>query len=208
MHVPFRILVPCVRFTLGTLLAAAALHCNAVFAADIHAGQAKAESCVACHGAAGIAQMEAVPSLAGQPDGFLQWQLVYFRSHTRKNPQMMAMAAGLSNEDVRNLAAYFSSLTPPVAPPEADNDVALTAAGALLVQKNNCVSCHQASMKGQQAIARLANQREDYLLTALRDYKSGVRTGGGVGAMLEVVSPLADHDLAALAHYLARFDGK
>src|SRR5450432_1691032 len=57
-------------------------------AADIAAGKAKAELCIGCHGEAGISQTENIPSLAGQPDQFIQWQLVFFRSGTRKNEQM------------------------------------------------------------------------------------------------------------------------
>ena len=52
-------------------------------AADIAAGKEKAEMCVACHGENGISQTENIPSLAGQPDQFIQWQLVFFRSGTR-----------------------------------------------------------------------------------------------------------------------------
>jgi hypothetical protein len=60
----------------------------AVPAADLAAGKQKAELCTPCHGEAGISQTENIPSLAGQPDSFLQWQLVFFRSGTRKNEQM------------------------------------------------------------------------------------------------------------------------
>ena len=49
-------------------------------AADVAAGKALAEGCAGCHGADGISQMPLTPSLAGQPDEFVQWQLVYFRS--------------------------------------------------------------------------------------------------------------------------------
>jgi cytochrome c553 len=51
---------------------------------------------------------------------------------------------------------------------------------------------------------RLANQREDYLLKALRDYKQGVRVGYGSASMPEAVATLSDEDLVALAHYLAQ----
>ena len=82
-------------------------------AADIAAGKEKAELCVGCHGENGISQMENMPSLAGQPDQFIQWQLVYFRAGARKNEQMQPIVEQLSNEDIRNLGAYFASLPPP-----------------------------------------------------------------------------------------------
>src|SRR5689334_19929396 len=84
---------------------------TAVDAADAEAGKAKAqEVCAACHGPDGVSQTENVPSLAGQPDGFIQWQLVYFRSGRRQNEIMQPLAAELRDADIRNLAAYFSAL--------------------------------------------------------------------------------------------------
>src|SRR5262249_30652957 len=65
------------------------------------AGKSKAETCAGCHGENGVSQTENTPSLASQPDGFLQWQLVFFRSGTRKNEVMGPIAEQLSNEDVR-----------------------------------------------------------------------------------------------------------
>jgi cytochrome c553 len=85
-------------------------------AADIAAGKEKAELCVGCHGENGISQMENIPSLAAQPDQFIQWQLVFFRAGTRKNEQMQPIVEQLNNEDIRNLGAYFASLPPPKAP--------------------------------------------------------------------------------------------
>lgn len=75
----------------------------------------KAAQCTPCHGETGISQTENTPSLAGQPDLYLQWQLVFFRSGSRKNEIMQPTAEQLSNEDVRNLSAYFASLQPPKA---------------------------------------------------------------------------------------------
>src|SRR6266699_451232 len=75
-------------------------------AADADAGKNKAEACAACHGENGISQTENTPSLASQPDQFLQWQLVFFRSGARKNEVMEPIAEHLSNEDLRDLAAY------------------------------------------------------------------------------------------------------
>jgi len=82
-------------------------------AADIAAGKAKAELCVDCHGQNGISETENIPSLAGQPDQFIQWQLVYFRAGARKNEDMQPIVEQLNNEDIRNLGAYFASLAPP-----------------------------------------------------------------------------------------------
>jgi len=144
------------------------------------------------------------PILDGQPDGFIQWQLVYFRSETRKDPVMTPIAAGLSNVDIRNLGAYLSSLPGPKPPPGADARADLTEAGEQLARANRCSNCHQDGFVGSDAVARLAGQREAYLLKALRDFKSGARRGGGAAAMPDAVYPLSDKGLEALAHYLSR----
>src|ERR1700739_784168 len=90
-------------------------------AVDVAAGREKAEVCVGCHGDAGISQTENIPSLAGQPDQFTQWQLVFFRSGSRKNEQMQPIAEQIDNDDIRNFGAYFASLTPPKAAQPDDN---------------------------------------------------------------------------------------
>jgi cytochrome c553 len=166
---------------------------------------AKAETCIACHGANGISQMPETPSLAGQPDGFLQWQLVYFRSGTRKSPVMQPLAATLTDDDVRALSKHFASMTPPPADTAALATPAMYDVGKKLAQQNRCASCHKDNFSGVQATARTANQREDYLLKALRDFKGGKRTGGGVAAMADAVYPLGDDELRALAYFMAHF---
>src|ERR1700687_4710553 len=112
----------------GTL--SVAIFCGSLaHAADVAAGKEKAEMCVGCHGEGGISQTENIPTLAGQPDQFIQWQLVYFRAGTRKNEQMQPIVEQLNNEDIRNLGAYFASLTPPKAS-QGDDDPDLSKKGA------------------------------------------------------------------------------
>jgi cytochrome c553 len=170
-------------------------------AADIAAGKEKAELCTACHGEGGISQIENIPSLAAQPDLFVQWQLVFFRAGTRKNEQMQPIVEQLSNEDIRNLGAYFASLSPPKVKPDDDPD--LSKKGAQAAAGRRCASCHTDTYAGTKAVARVAGQREEYLLKALHDYKSGVRSGGGMAAMADVAYPLSEEEIIALAHYLA-----
>lgn len=158
--------------------------------------------CVGCHGENGISQTENIPSLAGQQDQFTQWQLVFFRSGARKNEQMQPIAEQVSNEDIRNLGAYFASLTPPK-DPKPDDNPDLSKKGAQAAVGRRCASCHTDSYAGTKAVARLAGQREEYLVKALHDYKSGVRSGGAGAAMTDVAYPLSDEEITALAHYLA-----
>jgi cytochrome c553 len=170
-------------------------------AADV---KEKAAICAGCHGDNGISQTENIPSLAGQPDQFLQWQLVFFRAGARKSDQMSPIAAGLSNDDIRDLANYFASLPPPPATP-SDDDPALSEAGAKIAAQSHCTSCHTDNFAGAKAVARIAHQRENYLFKALTDYKTSVRSGGGQAAMADVAYPLTEDQIKALAHYLAHF---
>jgi cytochrome c553 len=171
-----------------------------VSAADIAAGKSLAEGCAACHGADGVSEMPLTPSLAAQSDEFLQWQLVYFRSGARKSEIMGPVAESLSNEDIRNLGAYYASLAPPPAQAQLD---ALARTGEKLAAQHRCRSCHSDDFNGFRAAARLSGQREDVLIKALRDYKSGTRLGSGVASMADVTFELSDADMQALAHYMA-----
>jgi cytochrome c553 len=175
--------------------------CFQVSAADIAAGKEKAELCIGCHGENGISQMENVPSLAAQVDQFTQWQLIFFRAGTRKSEEMKPIVEQLDNNDIRNLGAYFASLQPPEK--KQDDDPDLSAKGKQAAAGRRCASCHLDSYAGTKAVSRLAGQREDYLLKALRDYKSGARAGGGMAAMAEVAYSLSEEEITALAHYLA-----
>jgi cytochrome c553 len=169
--------------------------------ADIAAGKVNAEMCAVCHGENGISSIENIPSLAGQQDQFIQWQLVFFRAGTRKNEQMQPVVEQIDNDDIRNLGAYFASLTPPKSPPDKDPD--LSEKGAQAAAGRRCANCHTDTYAGAKGVARIAGQREEYLLKALRDYKSGERSGGSMAAMADVAYPLSDEEIAALAHYLA-----
>jgi cytochrome c553 len=171
-------------------------------AADPAAGKDKAEICAGCHGENGISQTENIPSLAGQQDQFIQWQLVFFRGGARKNDQMQPIVQDITNEDIRLLGAYFASLTPP-AKKTPDDNPDLSAKGAQAAVGRRCGSCHGDSFAGTKAVARLAGQREEYLVKALHDYKSGARSGGAGAAMTDVAYPLSDEEITALSHYLA-----
>jgi cytochrome c553 len=171
-------------------------------AADVAAGKALAEGCAGCHGALGVSQMPLTPSLAGQPDEFVQWQLVYFRSGARKSEVMGPIGEALSNDDIRNLGAYYASLPPPSPPPQSATD-ALAQTGEKLALSHRCKSCHAEDYNGFRAAARLSDQREDVLFKALQDYKAGTRVGSGVASMADVTFELSEADMQALAHYMA-----
>src|SRR3984885_15196562 len=191
--------------SIGVILTAIIFGLPAQAAGDA-AAKEKAGLCAGCHGENGISQTQNIPSRAGQPDQFLQWQLVFFRGGARKNELMQPIAEQINNEDIRNLGAYFAALTPPKAS-APDNNPDLSKKGAQAAAGRRCASCHTDTYAGTKAVARLAGQREEYLVKALHDYKSGARSGGAGAAMTDVAYPLSDEEIEALAHYLAHLGG-
>ena len=97
---------------LSVVFATAGLMSLPILAADIEAGKAKSVNCGACHGSNGISMIPMYPNLAGQKEQYLVLQMKAFRDGERKNMVMAPMAARLSDTDIANLSAYFSSLNP------------------------------------------------------------------------------------------------
>lgn len=91
-------------------IAATVIMSSSAFAGDAAAGKAKAMMCAGCHGPEGISVGPMFPNLAGQKEAYLVKQLKDFKAGTRKNPIMDPMASSLSDTDIANLAAHFSSL--------------------------------------------------------------------------------------------------
>jgi cytochrome c553 len=177
---------------------------------EVGKARAEAAGCFACHGVDGIATADGlaadknVPNLAGEPNLYLQFQLVFFRKGVRKNETMNAMAQQLSDDDLRNISAYYASLPGPNASTSPDTAPQDTELGSKIAQGIHCTNCHGDHFEGVDNIGRLAGQREDYVYNALRDFKSGARTATGAAGMAEVVYPLGDTEMKALAHYVSR----
>jgi len=96
--------------TTALAIGTTALLTTPALAGDAAAGKAKAMMCAGCHGPAGISNNDMWPNLAGQKQGYLANSLKAYRSGERKNAMMAGMARGLSDADIVNLAAYYSSL--------------------------------------------------------------------------------------------------
>lgn len=159
-------------------------------------------TCVACHGSKGISSQQGTPSLAGQPDIFLQYQLVFMREGGRAPGVMQAVMKNMTDDNIRELGAYYAALPPPPAFKSAravDEEKV-----AALMQPRRCGNCHKEDFSGQGETARLAGQRPEYLAKALADFRSGARRGRGMGAMIEVSTSLGDQDMQMIAAYLAR----
>jgi cytochrome c553 len=115
---------------------------------------------------------------------------------------MNAMTKGLSDDDLRGMAKAISSLPPP--PPAAGPpDPARVERARALIQQHRCNFCHNEIFSGEENVPRLAGQREDYLVKAMREYKSNTRRGYDA-SMADVMHPLTDADILDLAHFLAR----
>jgi cytochrome c553 len=86
------------------------LDVNIVQAGDINAGKSKAALCSACHGNNGVSNIAIYPNLAGQKQQYLENAIKAYRNGERKNAIMSPMVTGLTEQDIKNLAAYFASL--------------------------------------------------------------------------------------------------
>jgi cytochrome c553 len=170
-------------------------------AANAESLQELIETCATCHGKNGVSEIEGVPSLAAQPDIFVQYQLVFMRDGARKVEAMQEISKKLTDEDIRALGAYYAELPPP--PPIPDGPEVDVAKVKQIMTPRRCDSCHKENFEGQGETARLAGQRPEYLVKALSDFRAGVRRGRGLGAMMEVSITLHDQDIEMIAAYLA-----
>jgi cytochrome c553 len=181
---------------------AAVLVCALGASAFAMSYEEKLAACLACHGEKGVSETSEVPSLAGMPADFTLIQLFLFRQGTRKIEIMNDLAKDMTDDDLRKFSEYFAKLPAPKPSGDAP-DPAIAARAQAVIAKNHCNSCHLQNFAGQAQMPRLAAQREDYLLKALRDYKAGQRPGYDA-TMDEAIRPVSDADIVDLAHYLAR----
>jgi cytochrome c553 len=160
----------------------------------------KAQLCSACHGEAGIPQEKTTPVIWGQNEGYLYLNLRDFNKGSRKNEQMSTIAADLSKDDMKALAAYFSKLAwPKLQQPSAAKDVstkALTAIGSI-----GCPSCHLDQFQGDGTTARLAGQQSEYLKQTMLAFRDGSRGNNpGMSDLMKAISP---DDIGAISQYVA-----
>ncbi len=163
----------------------------------------KLSTCLACHGEKGQSETEGVPSLGAQPSAAVLIQLYLFREKRRTNEIMNEMAKGMTDDDLQTFSDAIAKLPAPKPPAEAPDADRMESARAL-VSKNRCGFCHNPDFSGRDNLPRIGAQREDYLVKALRDYKSGVRPGYDA-QMAEVLHDVTDSQIVELAYYLAHF---
>ena len=165
-------------------------------AGNAAAGKTKSATCAGCHGISGVSGSLPGPNLAGQKEAYLVDAIKAYRAGSRDNPAMVAMTGGLSDADIENLAAYFSGSQCKSA---LNADKQLAVAGQAEAPK--CAACHGANGISTNPLwPNLAGQSRDYLVTALRAYKSGGRRNI---IMAGISKGLNDIDVENLAAYFA-----
>jgi cytochrome c553 len=187
------------RRLLALALAAVAVSIGSAGAQGVPLAE-RVHECGACHGDDGNSRTPTIPSLAGQPEFFIINQLFLMREGVRKVEAMTALVKDLKDEDLQGLATHFAAL--PAKPSGEAIDPALVERGDELAKGRRCGSCHQPALTGADQIPRLAKQRLDYLIKALKELRDGQRSGADT-LMSAAVAGLADADLVALAHYAA-----
>jgi cytochrome c553 len=158
--------------------------------------------CLACHGENGQSQTPDVPSLGAQQAFYVTVQLLMFRERMRVVSRMNDMAKGLSDDDLRSFADVIAKLPPPQ-PAAGPSDEARIVRARSVVEQNHCNVCHTPTFVGQDNVPRIAGQREDYLVKALRGYKDNSRRGYD-DAMANVIGPITNSQILDLAYFLAR----
>lgn len=171
--------------------------------ADSPAGRLAA--CLGCHGKNGQSTVAEVPSLGGQPAFYVTIQLYMFREKLRVVEVMNQATQGLGDDDLQKMADAIAKLPPPAPAGGSSDDgnAGRMDKARALAEQNRCNFCHNQNYSGEQNVPRLAGQREDYLVKALREYKSGKRRGYDA-AMADVLYAVGDEQLRELAYFLAR----
>jgi cytochrome c553 len=182
-------------------IAGAFLASPAAAQGDAERGAKLAYTCQGCHGIEGYRNAYPsyrVPKLGGQKAAYLVAALQGYRDGTREHPTMQAQASSMTDQEMQDLAAYFSSIANETVAAGGTDTAGIEAA-------STCIACH-----GQNGISvspnwpTLAGQYEDYLRHALNQYRDGTRKNP---VMAQMAAPLTDADVQVLARYYASLEG-
>ncbi len=183
---------------------------------DAVAGQAKATTCVACHGTDGNSPIDMYPKLAGQHEGYLFKQLKEMKlaamtggKEGRHDPVMSPMAMMLAtDQDIADVAAFYASQIPSAG--QAGERAAVSAGKKLYLggdpqrQITACVACHGVNGNGMglAGYPAVAGQHGSYIKAQLEKFRSGARHNDMNGMMSDVAKRLTDADIEHLAQYI------
>ncbi len=186
-------------------------------AGDADAGKQKSEPCVACHGAGGVSANPAWPKLAGQGEKYLVDQLHLFKEKVRVSTLMNSQAENLSDQDIVDIAAYYSSQATNAGSADPDKEFQgekLHIIGERIYRGGNaetgvpaCMSCHAPDGVGNTAakFPALAGQHAVYTAAQQRSYRSGARyqPDDNLNMMKEIATYLSDTEIDAVAEYIS-----
>ena len=188
---------------------------NVCAGGDPAAGKAKDAVCTACHGTVGASTTPIWPNLAGQHASYLVKQLHDFKNQKRTNPQMSPMTTALSDQDIEDLAAYYSSLKPATgtaAPSIKVNDKTISlATGETLYRAGNpktgvvaCMACHGPDGAGNPAAKypALSGQHAEYIATTLKAFKAETRANDEKSIMRIIAGNMTNDEIEAVANYI------
>ena len=184
---------------------------------DVKAGESKNAMCVGCHGIKGyqasFPEIHKVPMISGQAAKYIASSLNAYKKGERKHPTMRGIAETLSDQDIADLAAYYSASgvaagVPPLAEKPSKEPNATVQA---LLGKANCSSCHGANFSKpiDPSYPKIGGQHADYLLVALKSYKieNNAKVGRGNAIMAGMAKQYTNAELKVLANYLSSIDG-
>jgi cytochrome c553 len=161
--------------------------------------------CAACHAPDGNSAISLNPKLAGQHPEYLQKQLTEFKSGKRANAVMTAMAAGLSDEEMKALADYFAAKRLNLGQAKTNGAGSL---GEKMYRAGNaanntpaCAACHGPTGAGLPIqFPRLGGQHADYTLAQLKAFRTGERANAPM--MMAITAKMTDAEMAAVADYI------
>ncbi len=179
---------------------------KAAFKADAAKGQALATTCMACHTADGTRGSPANPILQGQHPEYIVKQLQEFKSGKRKNAVMSGMVAALSDDDMKQLGAFYGGKTAKPGFAKSKDTLALGEkiyrGGILERQVPACAGCHTPSGAGMPAqYPRVGSQHGDYTEAQLIAFRAGTR--GNSAQMVAIAGKLNDREIKAVSDYIA-----
>jgi len=198
-----------------TLTLALAAMATLAAAQDVDAGSKKVAQCIGCHGIPGyqasFPEVYKVPKIAGQSADYIVAALTAYGKGDRKHPTMRAVAGTMSEQDMKDVAAYYAQLGQGDAMPAPVAAHEPSAGVAALVAKGACASCHGANLAQPIAPAypRIAGQYADYLYAALKSYQTegSAKVGRNNAIMAGVAKQFSHAELKILAGYLASLPG-
>jgi len=183
---------------------------------DAKAGEKKNAMCIGCHGIIGyqasFPEIHKVPKISGQGAGYITAALNAYKRGERKHPSMRGIADSLTDQDIADLAAFYSTsgvVEGAAAPGDAP---AATGKAAELLAKGNCESCHGKSLSApiDPSYPKIAGQHGDYLLVALKSYKAenNPQVGRSNAIMGGIAKQFSYAELKELANYLSSIPGE